>query len=161
MIKLTKNTKVKNRDSDKENYKITEGQSKFIDNYIVLENAVEAYIRAYPNSNYNSAGVNGHKLLKMDKIQNEIAKRKARLKNSKHIASPEEVLMFLTQTMTSTDEKTSERLRAAELIGKTTGMWVDRVETTNQTEFVIELGDSSKNQLDVIDMPVDQIEHDE
>lgn len=155
------------RENDKNNdkeYRLTEGQSKFIDSYIVTENAQESYYRAYPKCNWNTAGSNGSKLMAMDKIQKEIARRKADLKNSRHVASAEDVLMFLTQTMHSTDEKMSERLKAAEMIGKSLSLFNESNQATD-TNFTINLVGFDEEQRkeigNVIDADVKLIDYDE
>lgn len=151
----------KHRESFQDNG-LTRKQNLFVDNYILTENAQKSYLLSYPKSNPNTAGVNGHKLLKLDKIQNEIAKRRAEKIKSPTIASAADMFKLLTQIMFDPEIRPSDRMKAIELLGKNQALWVDRVETNNtNTEFVIELGDSSKNQLDVIDMPVDQIEYEE
>src|SRR5690606_29592986 len=133
----------------------------FIEHYIISENATESYFRAYPKSNRATAGVNAHKLLKMDKITNEIARRKAELKNARHVASAEEILMRLTTMAFDPEVRPSEQLKALELLGKNQALWVDRVEHTNETQFVIELGGNNPKEIDYVDMPVEQIEHDD
>ena len=158
---MTKTTKSKNSEKVDSNEKLTDGQRAFIEHYIISENATESYFRAYPKSNKGTAGVNAHRLLKMDKITNEIARRKAELKNARHVASAEEILMRLTTMAFDPEVRPSEQLKALELLGKNQALWVDRVEHTSETNFVIELGDPSKKKIDVVDMPTEYIEHEE
>jgi phage terminase small subunit len=55
---------------------LTIKQQKFVDEYIISGNATDAYKKAgYAWNSENTAGVNGHKLLKNHKISIAIAKR--------------------------------------------------------------------------------------
>ena len=159
--KLTKEANEnKHRESFEENG-LTRKQNLFVDNYILTENAQKSYMIAYPKSNENTAGVNGHKLLKMEKIQAEIAKRKAEKINSPDIATAEDMFKLLTQMMFDPEVRPSDRMKAIELLGKNQALWVDRVEHTNQTEFVIELGGNKTQQIDYVDMPIEFLEQEE
>ncbi|WP_158582383.1 terminase small subunit [Rummeliibacillus sp. POC4] len=139
-------------------------QKQFVENFLFNgNNGTKAYMLAYENDNEKSSAVRASELLKMTKIRNEIERRQAEIKehNLTHIASATEILQFYTQVMINPDNKLDQRMKAGEYLGKSMGLFVDRLETTSETNFVIELGDSSKKQLDVIDMPVDQIEYGE
>jgi phage terminase small subunit len=49
--------------------KLSEKHKQFFLEYIASRNAVKSYMKTYSSSNYNAAGVNGHKLLKNTKIK--------------------------------------------------------------------------------------------
>lgn len=70
---------------DKQAKKLTKAQEVFIDEYLVLLNATEAYCRAYPKAKRTSAGANGHELLKITEIRAEIERRFA----ERHMSSNE------------------------------------------------------------------------
>jgi phage terminase small subunit len=55
--------------------KLTKAQEVFIDEYLVLLNATEAYSRAYPKAKRTSARANGHELLTNTDIKAEIERR--------------------------------------------------------------------------------------
>ena len=144
------------------NTELTEKQMKFVENYLIYENASKSYMIAYEQEDENAAAVGGNRLMKLDKVKAEIGKRKAEIK-IKGIATPEDLLQFWTNALADTNEAMGNRLKASENMGKYYAMFVDRVETTGQTEFVINIAPPSDNMkhLKVVDMPVEQIEHDE
>ncbi|MDW0112170.1 terminase small subunit [Sporosarcina saromensis] len=158
---MTKNTKGKKSKQNGEEYKLTSGQRAFIEHYLISENAQESYYRAYPKSNLNTAGVNGHKLLKMDKIQKEIAKRKAELKNARHVASAEDILMRLTTLAFDPDVRHSEQLKALELLGKNQALWIDRQEIHSTTDFQINLTGFQDDKKIIEHQATEYIEHEE
>ena len=49
--------------------KLSVKHKEFVIAYLKTLNATKSYMKAYPNSKYNSAGVNGHKLLENAKIK--------------------------------------------------------------------------------------------
>lgn len=122
----------------------------FIAEYLKDLNATKAYQVAYPNVKYDTARANGAKLLQDNNIRELIDKELEKIKSEK-IATAEEVMIYLTsvlrgeqqsevvviegigegcseaRTMKKTpDEK--ERLKAAELLGKRHGLFVDKKE---------------------------------
>jgi phage terminase small subunit len=142
----------------KDKISLNKRQKQFVENFLFNgNNGTKAYMLAYDNDNEKSSAVRASELLKMSKIRNEIERRQAEIKehNLTHIASAEEILQFYTQVMINPENKLDQRMKAGEYLGKSMGLFVDRIEQTNQTEFVIELGDSNKKQIDVIDMAVD------
>lgn len=63
---------------------LTLKQQKFCDEYIISGNATEAYKKAgYAWKSENTAGVNGHKLLKNHKIAVALAKRAQEAKDGR------------------------------------------------------------------------------
>lgn len=124
---------------------LTDKQQRFADEYIISLNATEAYMKAYGSgTSYNSAMVSGHRLIRNPKIKQYISDRLGEL-NRELVAEQEEVLGFLTavlrgETKSSgliglgggeeglTDEigpSTSERIKAAELLGKRYALFTD------------------------------------
>lgn len=125
--------------------KINPKQQAFADYYIELGNATQAAIKAGYSKKY--AAQNTDKLLKNTNIKSYIDERMEQLQ-SERIASQQEVLELLTAVLRGEarsavlvgvgggEERiernmpptTTERIRAAELIGKRYGMWVDKQE---------------------------------
>lgn len=67
---------------------LTLKQQRFADEYIISGNATEAHKKAgYAWKSENTAGVNGHKLLKNHKIAAAISKRSQEAKDSRIIAA--------------------------------------------------------------------------
>jgi len=133
---------------------LTPKQQAFADFYIELGNATEAYIKA----GYNEKGsrANSARLIANDSVKAYIDERMDELK-SERVADQQEILETLTAilrgettaaTLRSIDigvqkieenmpPTMSERIKAAELIGKRHRMWVDKVETDGKTKVVI------------------------
>lgn len=140
-------------------------QKMFVENYLFNgNNGTKAYMAAYENENERSSAVRASELLKRDKISKQIATRQAELKEHHltHIASGEDVLQFYTQVMINPDNKLDHRMKAGEYIGKSMGLFIDRIETVSETEFNIRIENELGKRLDVIDMQSEQmIEHEE
>ena len=128
--------------------KMTAKQKRFCDEYLISLNATQAAIKAGYTDKY--ANTNVTKLLQNTTIKQYLAERMAE-KESKLIASQDEVLQYLTAVMRgeslsdvvvvegigmgeseartmqkAPDEK--ERLKAAELLGKRYGLYTEKVE---------------------------------
>lgn len=129
-------------------YKLTIKQQNFADFYIELGNATQAYLKAYPNVKKEStAKAAASRMLTNVNLKAYIVGRLEELK-SERVADQQEVLETLTAilrgdataaTLRSIDvgvqkiEKNmpptmTERIRAAELIGKRHGLWIDKQE---------------------------------
>lgn len=127
--------------------KMTAKQQRFCDEYLIDLNATQAAIRAGYTEKY--ANTNASKLLQITTIQEFIKKRMAE-KESDLIAQQDEVLRYLTSVMRGKAEAEivvvegigkgfskartmkkqpdeSERLRAAELLGKRYGLYKETV----------------------------------
>ena len=110
--------------------KLTEMQKRFIDYYIETANATKACEMAgYKGKNLNRLG--SQNLSKLDKF----IKVKLEEKESKRIASQDEVLEYLTKVMRGEekdqfglDASLQDRTRCAELLGKRYGTFVDKKE---------------------------------
>lgn len=137
--------------------KLTVKQQAFADFYIELGNATEAYLKAYPNVKKEAtARAAGSRMLTNVSVKSYIDNRMEELK-SERVADQQEILELLTaiargETTSATlrgigegaqtiDEDmpptTTERIKAAELLGKRYRMWVDKVETNGETKVVI------------------------
>ncbi|WP_129600451.1 terminase small subunit [Anaerophilus nitritogenes] len=105
--------------------KLTEKQKRFCDYYIETGNATEAAIRAgYSKS---TAKVIGSENLTKPYLKEYIDERN-KLLESDRIADMKEVKEFWTNTMRNVNEETRERLKASELIAKTNGAFLEKVE---------------------------------
>lgn len=123
-------------------------QKKFADEYIISGNATEAAIKAgyAPKAAYQTGAEN----LKKPQIKKYIDERMAEF-NDKAIAKQDEILKYLTSVLRGDAESSEivieglgegvsaakvmtkppsekERIRAAELLGKRYGTWVNRVD---------------------------------
>ncbi len=114
---------------------MNERQKAFADFYIETQNGTESYRKAYPNCKKDAtARVNASKLLTNPNIKMYIQER-MNSKESERIASQDEVLQFLTQVIRGEvkdqlglETPVKERNKAAELLGKRYGLWVDRLD---------------------------------
>ncbi|MDR0979496.1 MAG: terminase small subunit [Lachnospiraceae bacterium] len=112
--------------------KLTERQKRFIDYYIETGNSSEACRRAgYKGNNLNRIG--SENLIKLDSI----IKKRLEAKQSERIASQDEVLMYLTSVMRGQEKDTfdldaslQDRTKAAELLGKRWGTFIDKKEVS-------------------------------
>lgn len=125
--------------------KLNPKQQAFADFYIELGNATQAAIKAGYSNKY--ANTNASKLLQNTTIKTYIDERMEELK-SERIADQQEILETLTAVLRGEMRSavliglgggeedithdmpptTAERIKAAELLGKRYGMWVDKQE---------------------------------
>ncbi len=151
---------------------LTEKQKRFCEEYLIDLNAARAYKAVYKNCKKDeSARVNGSKLLTNTNIKAYIDEKLEEI-HSKNTADAREVIEYLTSVMRgkseaeivvvegmgdgyskavkvnkAPDEK--ERLKAAELLGKRFGLFIDKqrnIQTLDIKEnwFDVESGDSDK-----------------
>lgn len=95
-------------------------------------NATEAALKAgySPRSAYSQ----GQRLLKNDEVKAAIAERNAPA-SSARIATREERQAFWTSVMRDPAEKMQDRLRAAELLGKSECDFAERVEVSGEMDI--------------------------
>lgn len=129
--------------------KLTVKQKKFADYYIETGNATESAIRA--GYSEKTAKEMGYENLTKPHIKNYIDKRLKELED-KQIAKAEEVLKFLTSVMRGKEQdiiiqrdddevsyvavppRVSERIKAAELLGKRYALFTERNEVVGTME---------------------------
>ena len=140
--------------------KMTIKQKAFCDYYIQLGNATEAYIRAgYSASKRYVAEANARRLLANDSVKGFIAERLKQIEDER-VADAAEVMKYLTSVLRGESESEivvvegkgdgiskaqhvtkapdeKERLKAAELLGKRYGLYVDRIESTEPINITI------------------------
>lgn len=139
---------------------VNERQKRFVDEYIISGNAFRAAMDAGYKETY--ARTQSHKLLENVDIKAAISKRLEQLE-SKRIADAKEVMEYLTAVMRGEqrDEElilvptgdfmsdverhekrsdTSQRTKAAELLGKRYAMWTDK-QITDTTERITIVND--------------------
>lgn len=141
-------------------YEMNEKQKRFVDEYIIHANVYRAAINAGYSENY--ARTNASKLLAKDSIKDYKDKRLEEMKN-KRTADAQEVMEYLTSVMRGEmkdetllvvptgdfesevqrhDQRadTSQRTKAAELLGKRYAMWTDK-QITDTTERITIVND--------------------
>ena len=78
-------------DISEENTELNDAQKAFCLYYSKTFNATTAYMKAYPDSSYISAGTSGSRLLQNDKIRNEVQRMK-KARNLQIMATGEDVV---------------------------------------------------------------------
>ncbi|KRK49030.1 terminase small subunit [Secundilactobacillus kimchicus] len=118
--------------------KLTIKQQKFIESYIVSGNATQAAIEA--GYSKKTAGQTGNENLKKPQIMKALEKRTERLQSEK-VDSQQDIVEFLSSVrrgevreqivtpsgyVVEVPAKISDRVKAAELMGKRYAMWTDK-----------------------------------
>lgn len=124
---------------------LNERQQKFCEFYAKSGNATEAYRNAgYSAKSEASLGVSAHKLLKNAKISEELAKL-GNITRTNAIASITEIKEFWSKVLGSSEEEMPHRLKASELLVKSEGGFLDKVEHSGTTvQRVINVNPSKK-----------------
>lgn len=108
---------------------ITAKQKMFADGYIKTGNAKQSYINAGYSARENAAEAAASRLLRNVKVRDYIRQRNKELdKNT--IADMQEVKEFWTNLLRDKETDTKDRLKASELIAKTNGAFLDRIENS-------------------------------
>ena len=109
---------------------LNERQQKFCEFYAKSGNATEAAIQAgYAEK---SAGGNADKLLKNTKVSNYLAELSKNTRTDA-IATITDIKEFWTKVLESSEEEMSYRLKASELLVKSEGGFLDKVEHSGTT----------------------------
>ena len=126
---------------------LNERQQKFCEFYAKSGNATEAYRNAgYSAKSEASLGVSAHKLLKNAKIAEELAKLSDKTRTSA-IASITDIKEFWTKVLESKSEEMPYRLKASELLVKSEGGFLDKVEHSGTTvQRVINVNPTKKKE---------------
>ena len=117
----------------------------FADEYIINLNATQSYLKAYPKASYETANVEGCKLLVKPSIKAYIDEQMAK-KQDDRIMKQDEILRLLTaiargeqteqtlkgegqgyQILVDKDISAKDRIKALELLGKRYGTFADKV----------------------------------
>ena len=120
----------------------------FADEYIISLNATQSYLKAYPKASYETANVEGCKLLVKPSIKNYIDERMAS-KQDERIMKQDEILRLLTsiargeqteqalqlcgegrQKLVDKDISAKDRLKALELLGKSYGTFAEKIDVS-------------------------------
>lgn len=120
---------------------LTDKQEKFAQ-AIALDgmNAADAYRAAYNTENMKSESIwcNASKLKSDAKVAQRIEELQATLINPK-IMSAQKRLEWLTDVITSTAESTNDKLKAADIMNKMQGEYVQKVQAEVQSAVTINI----------------------
>jgi phage terminase small subunit len=106
---------------------LTPNQKKFADEYIKTGNAKQSYINAGYKARGNRAEASASRLLRNVKVRDYIRQRNKEIDRDT-IADMQEVKEFWTNVLRNKAADPKDRLKASELIAKTNGAFLDRVE---------------------------------
>ena len=139
--------------------KLTPKQSLFIDHYIETLNGTESYLKTFGTQNRVTAATESSKLLRNPQIKAEVDRRLEALRDPL-IASAQQVLTFLTEMMGKEDAKDTDRIRAAELLGKRYALFTDKIDLNQQVEVEINLipMDSPHHDDDTLDIEFEEVD---
>ena len=120
----------------------------FADEYIISLNATQSYLKAYPKTSYETANVEGCKLLVKPSIKAYIDEQMAK-KQDDRIMKQDEILRLLTaiargeqteqtlkgegqgyQILVDKDISAKDRLKALELLGKRYGTFAEKIDVS-------------------------------
>ena len=116
-------------------------QKKFADEYIKTGNAKQSYINAGYKARGNRAEASASRLLRNVKVRDYIRQRNKEL-DKDTIADMTEVKEFWTNMLRNRAADPKDRLKASELIAKTNGAFLDRIE--NSGIIKIDIADELK-----------------
>ncbi|MTP79935.1 terminase small subunit, partial [Turicibacter sanguinis] len=105
--------------------KLTPKQQAFADYYIQTGNATEAAIQA--GYSEKTAKQTGYENLTKPYIQQYIEEKQKELESNR-MADMTEVREFWTEAMRNPDNAMKDRLKASEMIARTSGAFLDKVE---------------------------------
>ncbi len=143
---------------------LNEKQMQFCEYYVKNGNAGLSYKKAYSDNTgkeltQGSCYSNGSKLLKKEKIQNYIAHLRQEEK-SVRIMEKEDIITSLQEIATDYASRTSDKIRALELLGKFYSMWSDNLNVSSDTLVEINLtGELEQEDTgEIIEQNVEKIE---
>jgi len=123
----------------KNNRGITDKQQAFVDAIAEGNNISDAYRLAYDASNMSGASIHVEacRLAKHPKITlaiNEIFELKTYSNSLQQLSRSDRVISKLEAIALRDGEADGTQVRALELLGKSMGLWIDKVETEDKTE---------------------------
>lgn len=92
----------------------------------------------------SSAAVMGHKLLKRERVQKYLLSLGDK-EISSDIMTNNEILETLSYIARDEKNNIAHRIRALELLGKRSALWVEKVETTQEFDINVTIGDEDAN----------------
>lgn len=115
--------------------KLNDKQLLFIEIYVSTLDAQRSYMEAY-EVGIETAKTNAYKLLAKPEIKEIVD---LRIQEKLESFTEDDILLELISIARDHDQKTGDRLRAIELLGKTRAMFVDKVKTEGSLDIVIDI----------------------
>lgn len=125
------------------NLKLTPKQQAFADYYIQTGNATESYKKAYESCKKDeTARANASRLLTNANVIAYVEEKQKELESSR-MADITEVREFWTEAMRNPNNTMKDRLKASEMIARTSGAFLDKVEmkTTGEQTITVTITD--------------------
>ncbi|MDR0914014.1 MAG: terminase small subunit [Oscillospiraceae bacterium] len=120
---------------------MTNKQKKFADEYIIDCNATRAYLAAYPAvKKTETAMANASRLLRNAKVKAYIDEQLQQISNAK-IADAKERREFYSCIVRDAAQKTTDRLKAGEMLDKLEGLHTQKINVEGIVPVVISGGD--------------------
>ena len=124
-----KKNKKQTKQAINEETPLTASQKLFCEEYVKTGNGLQSYKKSYTTCKKDeTAKTNASRLLSYANVKKYIKELGEASKNDS-IATISEVKEFWTNTIRNTEEKTKERIKASELLGKSYAMFVDKIES--------------------------------
>lgn len=110
---------------------LSEKHQAFCELYLQYFNATKAYMQVFKDASYGTARANSTELMKREDVQEFLSRRLDEL-----AITSNEVVLGLAKIARNEEEKTTDRIRAYELLGKTKGIFLDRTDITTAGQKV-------------------------
>jgi len=121
--------------------KLTQNQLRFADEYIISGNATDAYKKSYTSvKKDNVARANASRLLTNANVIAYVKKRNNDIQSSK-TATMQEVREFWTNVIRDDDAEMKDKIKVSELIGKSNGEFLDRLEQSGGIDIRVDWHD--------------------
>lgn len=119
---------------------LTANQENFVKNIIQGMSQADAYRSAYPNQKMSDKTIweTASKLMANPKVVARLKELREQL-SKPSIMSAQERLEWLTQLIQSKEESTADKLRAADIMNKMQGEYVQKVQAEVRTETTINI----------------------
>lgn len=119
---------------------LTAKQEQFVQNIITGMSQADAYRAAYPNQKMSDKTVweTASKLMANPKVATRVQELREKLA-APSIMTAKARLEWLTTLILSEAETTADKLRAADIMNKMTGEYVQKIEAEVQTETIINI----------------------
>lgn len=119
---------------------------RFAEEYVKSGNGTQSYLKVYGNDmTYESAAANSTRLLKIDSVQQYIKELNDKI-SEEAIADMIEVQRFWTGLMRSASAEDRDRIKTSELIARTHGAFIDRLEQTGDINIKVEWFDDEEEE---------------
>lgn len=123
---------------------LTAKQEKFVQGIIQGMSQADAYRSAYSTKNMTDKSIweSASRLMNDDKVASRVAELRSQV-TKETIMTAQQRLEWLTNTITSEETSTNDKLRAVDIMNKMQGEYIQKVETEvkNAISINIELSD--------------------